>query len=46
MVKFRHALYLNGNYFAIVDPYNEFVTVMKGGGSNKRYKGAIGADGP
>lgn len=37
---------LKGNDLVIIDPYNEFVTVMKGGGDNKRYKGAIGADGP
>ena len=36
---------LKGNDLMIIDPYNEFVTVMKGGGSNERYKGAIGADG-
>lgn len=37
---------LKGNDLVIISPYNEFVTVMRGGGDNKRYKGAIGADGP
>lgn len=34
---------LKGNDLVIIDAYNEFVTVMKGGGDNKRYKSAINA---
>lgn len=36
---------LKGNDLVIIDAYGNFVTVMKGGGDNKRYRGAIGHDG-
>ena len=36
---------LKGNDLVIIDAYNEFVTIMKGGGDNKRYRSAINAYG-
>ena len=37
--------YLKGNDLVIVNAENEFVTIMKGGGDNKRYRNAIGSSG-
>ena len=37
--------YLKGNDLVIVNADNEFVTIMKGGGNNKRYRNAIGNPG-
>ena len=37
--------YRKGNDLVIVNSRDEFVTIMKGGGENKRYRGAIGRAG-
>ena len=37
--------YLRGNDLVIVNALGEFVTVMKGGGDNRRYRSSIGRPG-